>query len=132
MIRDMGLWAVIVMMILLITTGATGIAAPPDYIGGIIGPGNNGLNPVYHAHYVAPETTSLFVNLTWSDPTVKLVLTIHKPDGSVFGTYSPAGGPGAYKTQIAIFINNSQGLENGKWGYLIDYKEGTTNTTYRL
>lgn len=119
------------MIFLWITTGVTS-TTPISYVDNIIEPGNSGLNSVYHEHNVAPHTISLFVNLTWDDPATKLVLTIHKPDGSVYGTYYPDGGPGAYKTQIALFINKSIGLESGTWGYLIDYAEGKAKTNYRI
>lgn len=132
MMIKVGLCAVLAAAMLLILTVSMGSDAMAFYITGTIHPGDCGLHSKYQTHNVSRNITSLFVNLTWDNPSTKLVLTIHKPNGEVFGIYYPAGGDGKYQTQIQVFINNLTGVENGTWGYYVSYEEGTAITTYHI
>ncbi len=130
---------VLAVAMLLIFTASAGadiihcyITGPICYITGPIYPEDHGILSKYQTHNVSSKITSLFVNLTWDEPSTKLVLTIHKPDGDIFGVYYPAGRDGKYQTKIQVLIKDPDGIEKGTWGYYVSYEEGTANTTFTI
>jgi hypothetical protein len=132
MIIKIVVYAVLAVAMLLIFTASAGADIIYGYITEPIYPWNHGIQSKYQTHDVFSKTTSLFVNLTWDEPSTKLVLTINRPDGSIFGVYYPAGGQGKYQTQIQVLIKDPNGIEKGTWGYYVSYEEGTANTTYTI
>jgi hypothetical protein len=132
MIIKLVVCAVLAVAMLLIFTASAGADFIYGYITGPIHPEDHGILSKYQTHNVSSKTTSLFVNLTWDEPSTKLVLTIDRPDGSMFGVYYPAGGQGKYQTQIQVLIKDSRGIEKGTWRYYVSYEEGAANTTYTI
>ena len=132
MIIKIVVYVVLAVAMLLIFTASAGADFIYGYITEPIHPPDHGIHSKYQTNNVSSKTTSLFVNLTWDEPSTKLVLTIHKPDGDIFGVYYPAGRDGKYQTKIQVLIKDSNGIEKGTWGYYVSYEEGTANTTYTI
>lgn len=85
----------------------------------------------WHYKTISSYCTSLNVNLNWGNTANSLQLTITSPDGYTFGPYYDSS-DGATDGRINLYITNSNGIAQGRWGYKVYGYSVTGTQTYTI